>query len=138
MQALKNCIWIISPNTRFNLTFILSRKLLEAVAACAAPFFYATFAPILPCYARQQSRKCRLSECYEGAPLGRMWKKRKIFAAKKVIKKNELNFRARAKKHFRIGMFNEKKYHIIKYIYIFTLGFICKKDPASRSSIDNS
>ena len=55
-----------------------------------------------------------------------MVKKRKIFAAKKVIKKNELNFRAMAKKHFRIGMFNEKKYHIIKYIYIFTLGFIFK------------
>lgn len=35
-------------NTRFNLTFVLSRKLLEAVAACAAPFFYATFAPTLP------------------------------------------------------------------------------------------
>ena len=36
------------------------------------------------------------------------------------------------------GDINEKKYHIIKYVYIFTLGFICKKDSASRSSIDNS
>ena len=38
----------------------------------------------------------------------------------------------------RKGDINEKKYHIIKYVYIFTLGFICKKDPASGNSIDNS
>ena len=37
-------------NTRFNLTFVLSRKLLEAVAANAAPFlcnFRANFAAAL-------------------------------------------------------------------------------------------
>lgn len=36
------------------------------------------------------------------------------------------------------GDINEKKYYIIKYVYIFTLGFICKKDSTSGNSIDNS
>ena len=73
-----------------------------------------------------------------GRPTGADGEKKKNICRKKSNQKNQLNFRARTKKHFTIGMFNEKKYHIIKYVYIFTLGFICKKDPASGNSIDNS
>ena len=52
-----------TSNTRFNLTFVLSRKLLKAVAAVAAPFLMQLSCQLCLAITRRQRRKCRLSEC---------------------------------------------------------------------------
>ena len=54
-------------NTASTLTFVLSRKLLEAVAAGAAPFLMQLSRQLCRRYTRRQRHKCRLSECYTDA-----------------------------------------------------------------------
>ena len=61
--SISGVVKIKVSNTRFNLTFVLARKLPGRSLLMQLPF-YATFVPTLPRYVRRQSRKCRLSGSY--------------------------------------------------------------------------
>ena len=63
-------------NICFNLTFVLSRKLLRAVAANAAPFLCNFCANFALCYTLQAKTQMQVKRMLDGLPSGQLlWRK---------------------------------------------------------------